>query len=153
MSRLDHVDEQIVAQLLANSRSSFAMIGAEVGLSAPAVKRRVDRLRATGVITGYTAAVDPAAMGWHTEAFVELYCQGRTSPTQIKKSLVKHAEVVAAYTITGDADALIHVLASDTTHLETVLERVRNEPNVMQTKSVIVLSRLLDRTTAALPAE
>lgn len=149
--RLDHVDEQIVAQLLADSRSSFAAIGGEVGLSAPAVKRRVDRLRSAGVITGYTAAVDPAAMGWRTEAFVELYCQGRTSPDQIKKSLIKHAEVVAAYTITGDADALIHVRASDTNHLEAVLERIRSEPNVMQTKSVIVLTRLLDRATVRAP--
>ncbi|MQA04211.1 MAG: AsnC family transcriptional regulator [Streptosporangiales bacterium] len=145
--RLDRLDERIVALLLADSRASYARIGAAVGLSAPAVKRRVDKLQAGGVITGYTVAVDPAALGWQTEAFVELYCQGRTSPEQIKKSLVRHPEVVAAYTITGDADALIHMLAADTGHLESALERIRDEPNVVQTKSVIVLSRLLDRAT------
>lgn len=146
--QLDRLDEQIVALLLADSRTSYARIGTEIGLSAPAVKRRVDKLQAAGVITGYTVTVDPDALGWRTEAFVELYCQGRTSPEQIKKSLVKHPEVVAAYTITGDADALIHILATDTAHLESALERVRDEPNVVQTKSVIVLSRLLDRVTS-----
>ena len=45
-------------------------------LSAPAVKRRVDRLEKEGVLRGYTAVVDPAAFGWHTEAFVDLYCDG-----------------------------------------------------------------------------
>ncbi len=51
-----------------------------VSLSAPAVKRRVDRLRSAGVIRGFTAVVDPAAVGWTTEAFVELFCTGRTTP-------------------------------------------------------------------------
>jgi DNA-binding Lrp family transcriptional regulator len=145
MARLDATDERIVGMLLDDARTSYAEIGAAVGLSAPAVKRRVDRLRSAGVVTGFTAVVDPIAMGWNTEAFVELYCQGRTSPEQIRKSVLKHPEVVAAYTITGEADALIRVLAADTRHLEEALERIRNEPNVMQTKSVIVLSRLVDR--------
>lgn len=149
--QLDDLDQQIIAQLLDNARASYADIGTSVGLSAPAVKRRVDRLRKAGVLTGFTAVVDPTAMGWKTEAFVELYCQGRTSPEQIRKSLVRHPEVVAAYTITGEADALIHILASDTGHLESALERIRDEPNVMQTKSVIVLSRLLDRTRSTAP--
>lgn len=149
--QLDDLDQRIIARLLDHARASYADIGATIGLSAPAVKRRVDRLRDAGVLTGFTAVVDPTAMGWQIEAFVELYCQGRTSPEQIRKSLVKHPEVVAAYTITGEADALIHVLASDTGHLETALERIRSEPNVMQTKSVIVLSRLLDRTRSTAP--
>ena len=59
------------------------MIGGQVGLSAPAVKRRVDRLRAAGAITGFSARVDPAVIGWTTEAYVELFCRGRTSPEEI----------------------------------------------------------------------
>jgi DNA-binding Lrp family transcriptional regulator len=143
--RLDPTDERIVGYLLRDGRASFAEIGAEVGLSAPAVKRRVDKLRADGVIKGYAALVDPAALGWTTEAFVELFCAGRTSPSDILASLRQHPEVVAAYTITGEADALLHLLAADARHLERALERIRTEPNFVQTKSVIVLSRLLER--------
>ncbi|MCO5972068.1 Lrp/AsnC family transcriptional regulator [Actinoallomurus soli] len=143
--RLDDIDRRIVACLLENARASFAQIGDEVGLSSPAVKRRVDRLRHDGVITGYAAVVDPSALGWTTEAFVELFCAGRTSPDEISASIRRHPEVVAAYTITGEANALVHLRAHDIQALEQALERLRNEPNIVQTKTSIVLSRLLGR--------
>ncbi|MEV5708348.1 Lrp/AsnC family transcriptional regulator [Actinoallomurus sp. NPDC052274] len=145
--RLDDIDRRIVACLLENARASFAQVGDEVGLSAPAVKRRVDRLRHDGVITGYAAVVDPSALGWTTEAFVELFCAGRTSPAEISASIRRHPEVVAAYTVTGEANALVHLRAHDIQALEQALERLRNEPNIVQTKTSIVLSRLLGRPT------
>lgn len=145
--RLDDLDRRIVACLLEDARLSFAQIGAQVGLSAPAVKRRVDRMRHDGVITGYAAVVDPAALGWTTEAFVELFCAGRTSPAEIYASIRRHPEVVAAYTVTGEANAMVHLRAHDIQGLEEALERLRNEPNIVQTKTSIVLSRLLGRPT------
>ncbi len=78
--RLNDLDERIVHALAEDARRSYADIGQEVGLSAPAVKRRVDRLRADGAITGFTVRVDPAALGWETEGFIELYCSRNTSP-------------------------------------------------------------------------
>ncbi|HEV2343536.1 MAG TPA: Lrp/AsnC family transcriptional regulator [Actinocrinis sp.] len=143
--RTDETDERIIGCLLRDARSAYADIGAQVGLSAPAVKRRVDRLRAEGLITGFTALVDPVALGWTTEAFVELYCTGRTSPDAIRTAMSENPEIVAAYTVTGEADALLHLRTRGTAHLETVLERVRTAPFVQQTKSVLVLSRLIDR--------
>lgn len=140
--RMDDIDRQIIACLVADARSSFAEIGSVVSLSAPAVKRRVDRLRAAGVIRGFTVAVDPAAVGWGTEAFVELFCVGRTSPAQIAEAARGHPEVVAAYTVSGEADALVHLRAADIGHLERVLERLRAEPFVSSTRSTIVLSHL-----------
>jgi DNA-binding Lrp family transcriptional regulator len=145
--RLDDLDRRIVACLLEDARLSFSQIGGQVGLSAPAVKRRVDRMRHDGVITGYAAVVDPAALGWTTEAFVELFCAGRTSPAEIYASIRRHPEVVAAYTVTGEANALVHLRAHDIQGLEEALERLRNEPNIVQTKTAIVLSRLLGRPT------
>ncbi|GAA2075791.1 Lrp/AsnC family transcriptional regulator [Actinomadura alba] len=147
--RLDDIDHQIVAQLLQNARASYAQVGDAVGLSAPAVKRRVDRLRHDGVITGYTAVVDPAALGWTTEAFIEIFCTGATAPEEIYASVRKHPEVVAAYTVTGEASALVHLRARDIQHLEAVLERLRREQNIVQTKTTIVLSRLIGRPTDA----
>lgn len=138
--RIDELDEQIIAHLTKDARASFAAIGNRIGLSAPAVKRRVDRLRATGVIKGFVALVDPAAAGQGTEAFVEIFCEGRTAATEIFAALRKHAEVAAAYTITGDANALIHLRTRDIEHLEQTLEKLRQEPNIVQTKTAIVLS-------------
>ena len=129
---------------MADARTSYADIGQLVALSAPAVKRRVDRLRAAGVIKGFTAVVDPSAIGWTTEAFVELFCTGRTTPAQITAAVRRHPEVVGAYTVSGQADALVHLRASDIRHLEQVLERLRSEPFVTSTHSSIVLSRLVE---------
>jgi len=143
--RLDEIDRQIVAWLQRDARASFRVIGDGVGLSAPAVKRRVDRLIDEGVIQGFTAVTDPRAVGWGAEAFVAVFCEGRTIPDRIRTAAAKHPEIVAAYTVTGDHDALLHVRVRDTGHLEDVLERLRSEEFISHTRSLVVLSRLLER--------
>lgn len=145
--QIDDVDQRIIASLVADARASYAEIGARVSLSAPAVKRRVDRLRAAGVIRGFTAVIDPAAVGWTTEAFIELFCAGRTTPAQIAVAVRRLPEVVGAYTVSGEADALVHLRAADIAHLEGALERLRAQPFVTSTRSTIVLSRLVDSPT------
>ena len=145
MLRVDSIDQRIVSQLVADARSSYAEIGKVVGLSAPAVKRRVDRLLDRGVLRGFTAVVDPEALGWGTEAFVEVRYRGNVSPGQIRSSLEPLPEVVAAYTVSGAADAIVHLRAADIHHLETALERLRGLEIVDRTVSTVVLSRLLER--------
>src|SRR2546421_9124899 len=142
----DELDQRIVGALVENARATYAEIGKRVGLSAPAVKRRVDRLRTTGAITGFSATIDPAALGWTTEAYVELFCRGRTSPADIRAAVSRYPEVTGAATITGEADALLHIRAADVGHFERVVERISAEPFVVRTRSVIVLSRLVSRT-------
>jgi DNA-binding Lrp family transcriptional regulator len=149
---LDDIDARIITALIRDARASYAVIGNEVGLSAPAVKRRVDRLRASGAITGFSARVDPAAMGWTTEAYVELFCGGRTAPAEIAAAVRRYPEVADACTVTGEADALVHIRAADVRHFEQVMERIGAEPFVVRTRSVIVLSRLVDRVDAIPPS-
>jgi len=145
--QIDAVDQRIIALLIADARASYAEIGARVSLSAPAVKRRVDRLRSSGVIKGFTTVIEPSAVGWTTEAFVELFCTGRTTPAQITVATRRHPEVVGAYTVSGEADALVHLRAADISHLEQALERLRAEPFVTSTRSMVVLSRLVETPT------
>jgi DNA-binding Lrp family transcriptional regulator len=145
MLRMDALDQQIVSCLVANARSSYAEIGNQVGLSAPAVKRRVDKLLDTGVLRGFTAVVDPEALGWGTEAFVEVHCRGNIAPAAIRAGLEPLAEVVAAYTVSGSADAIVHMRAANITHLERALERLRAVDFVDRTVSTMVLSTLLER--------
>jgi len=144
----DELDRRILRALVQDARASYAEIGAEVGLSAPAVKRRVDRLRAAGAITGFSARLSPGELGWTTEAYVEVFCRGKTSPAEIALAVGKHPEVVSACTVTGDADALLHIRAEDMRHFERVVERISAEPFVVRTQSSIVLSRLVDRPDA-----
>ena len=147
----DELDKRIVVALVEDARATYAEVGTLVGLSAPAVKRRVDRLRSSGAITGFSARVDPSALGWTTAAYVELFCRGRTSPADIAAAVSKHPEVIDACTITGEADALLHIRASDVRHFEQVVERIGAEQFVVRTRSVIVLSRLVNRPDSLPP--
>ncbi|HET6855599.1 MAG TPA: Lrp/AsnC family transcriptional regulator [Streptomyces sp.] len=149
--RLNDLDERIVHALAEDARRSYADIGSIVGLSAPAVKRRVDRLRSVGAITGFTVRVDPVALGWETEGFIEIYCSRNTSPAAIEHALKRYPEIASASTVTGDADAIVQVFASDMRHFERVLERIAGEHFVERTKSVLVLSPLLRRYSSGAP--
>src|SRR5271155_5140235 len=115
---MDEVDRTIVALLREDARRSFKDIGAYVHLSAPAVKRRVDRLERDGVLLGYTAVVDPLAFGWLAEAFVDLFCEGGMPGEAIKRAVEGEPGVVSAHTVAGEASALLHVMARDTKDLE-----------------------------------
>ncbi|MGW5682520.1 Lrp/AsnC family transcriptional regulator [Nonomuraea sp. NPDC003754] len=153
---LDRLDRDIIGALVDDARATYAQIGQRIGLSASAVKRRVDRLRDAGAITGFSARIAPQALGWTTEAYVELFCQGKTSPAAIGLAIARHPEVVSACTITGEADALLHIRATDVRHVERVIERIAAEPFVVRTKSSIVLSRLVDeaqRIGAGMPQD
>src|SRR5487761_1560850 len=99
MLRIDDLDHQIIACLCEDGRATFRDIGRVVGLSAPAIKRRVDRLRQEGVITGFTAVMEAGALGLSVEAFVEVFCRGRTSPGALRQMASQHAEVRAAWTV------------------------------------------------------
>jgi DNA-binding Lrp family transcriptional regulator len=145
MAIADKTDEQIVALLRENARRSYQDIGERVALSAPAVKRRVDRLEAEGVIRGYTATIEPTAFGWHSHAFVELFCEGRMSGSEVSAAVSKHPEVEGAYTVAGGASAILHLRATDTQHLEEALERIRETPGVLRTQTQVVLSTLFER--------
>jgi DNA-binding Lrp family transcriptional regulator len=142
---MDAIDRQIVALLRQDARRSYQSIGQRVSLSAPAVKRRVDRLEADGVLQGYAALVDPGRFGWNTHAFVALYCEGRMAATEVRAAVERHPEVEAAYTVAGEASAMLHVRARDTSHLEQALERIRDNPGVARTQTQIVLSTLFER--------
>jgi DNA-binding Lrp family transcriptional regulator len=145
----DEIDHRIVSLLRQDARQSFQRIGSQVSLSAPAVKRRVDRLEADGVLQGYSAQVDAARYGWTTHAFVELYCEGRMAAGELRAAVDAHPEVEAAYTVAGEASAILHVRARDTAHLEEALERIRDAPGVIRTQTQIVLSTLFERPFSA----
>ncbi len=146
VDRLDETDERILAELADNARATFADIGSCVNLSAPAVKRRVDRMLDSGVIRGFTTVVDRSALGWNTEAYVQVFCHGRIAPHQLRAAWNDIPEIVSAATVTGTSDAMLHVLARDMRHLETALERIRSSAEVERSESIVVLSNLIDRS-------
>jgi DNA-binding Lrp family transcriptional regulator len=109
------------------------------------VKRRIDRLVGSGIIRGFTIQLDPTLDGTVTEAYVELFCRGTVAPAELKRILSSVPEVVDAGTVTGSADAIVHMRSRDIPSLELALEKVRIAPNVDHTRSAIVLSNLIRR--------
>lgn len=143
---MDSMNRSIIGHLLRDGRATFQQIGQQVGLSAPAVKRRVDQMLARKEIAGFTAVIDPASLGWDTEAYVEISYKGNVSTTRLQRDLEAIPEIVGVWTVSGDADALVHVMASNMAEIERTVERMRMFPNVDRTRSVIVMSRIFERS-------
>ncbi|GAA4957861.1 Lrp/AsnC family transcriptional regulator [Yinghuangia aomiensis] len=136
---VDDTDRKLLQLLREDGRRTFSEMAADVGLSVAAVKRRVDRLRAIGVITGFTVQIDHAKLGWGVEAFTELRYAGSTSVQEILRSTTALNEVQAVHTIAGDPDALIQVRVRDIAHLQQVIDTLRRGGNVTGTKTLMVL--------------
>jgi DNA-binding Lrp family transcriptional regulator len=143
--RLDELDRKILDVLQREGRATLAEVGAAVGLSPSAVKRRIDRLERSGVIVGYAAIVDPQAVGDRLEAFVELYCADTVTPSDLLASVSGLPVVVAAHTVAGDADAIVRVRVEGIEELERIIEVLRRDPKVMRTRTMVALSTLVER--------
>jgi DNA-binding Lrp family transcriptional regulator len=142
---MDNPDRQILALLVEDGRRTYDDIAAQVSLSAPAVKRRIDRLRERGALKGFTAVVDHAALGDSTEALIELFYAPGTLLEQVAETLRRHPEVVEAWSVTGEADAIARVRTHDNGDLERLIMDLQREGLVQRTRSQVVLSRLVHR--------
>ena len=139
----DGTDIEILRLLGVDARRTFADIGRQVSLSAPAVKRRVERLEALGVIRGYTLEIDHDALGRPIEAFTELRFAGNTKVADIKGIADGLPEVEAMYTTAGDPDALVRIRVKDVKDLTRVIDLLRRSGRVTGTKTLMVLDSVV----------
>ncbi len=145
----DPLDRRILELLATDARATYAAIGAEVGLSVTAVKRRIDRLRADGILVGFTVILDPVRLGWRLEVLVSIFTNGVVPVEEMRARLAGMPEVVEALTVTGQGDTLVRVVTRDTPHLEQVVGRLRGLPHVLRTESTVVMTHLVDRRPIA----
>ncbi|ADB49104.1 Lrp/AsnC family transcriptional regulator [Conexibacter woesei] len=136
---IDRTDEEIITLLRQDARRTFADIAERVSISAPAVKRRVDRLQQEGLIVGYTAIVDHRRLGLPLQAFVELRFDGRTKVDDIASVAIGITEVETLYTTAGDPDAVALIRARDVDDLKRVIDLLRRSRHVTGTKTLMVL--------------
>jgi DNA-binding Lrp family transcriptional regulator len=145
---MDGVDRKILALLVEDGRRTYDDVGKRISLSAPAVKRRVDRLRRDGALRAFTAVVDHAALGATTEALIELFFAPGTPLERVAETLQAHPEVIEAWSVTGGADAIARVRTSDNADLERLIMELQRDGKVERTSSQVVLSQLVSRPTA-----
>lgn len=117
----DTYDTRILAELQADARLSWSELGRRVHLSQPAVVERVRKLEAAGVITGYRATVNPAALGYGIGALVRV---GRTQYEQMNALIADTPEIEQAWNITGEDSWLLKIAVVDVEHLDRVVSRL-----------------------------
>ena len=119
---LDSVGWDILCALQADARLSYAEIGRQVGLSAPAVMERVRRMEDAGIITGYHARVDVTRLGLSVMAIIRVRYPGERYK-QIHRLVQDCTEVLECHHVTGDDCLIIKVAAESMRHLESLIGR------------------------------
>lgn len=138
---LDRTDCGIIAALQKDARLSNKELAAAVGLAPSSCLERVRRLVARGVLRGFHARVDPAALGIGLEAMISIRL-GRHSRDVIdrfREHLASLPEVVGSYHIAGADDFLVHVAVRDAGHLRTLaLDAFTTRPEVTHMETALV---------------
>lgn len=145
---IDAVDRTLLGALAEDASRSYAELGALVNLSPPAVHQRVKRLRESGCIRGTAALLDGVAIGKPLLAFVNLDTSGWGVKRELRE-LLALPEIEEMHTVTGDTCVLLKVRVADSGALEGLLARLFEIPGVSGSRTQVVLSTYLERTTRA----
>ncbi len=137
---LDAVDHVLVSALRADARATYAELGSLAGLSAPAARDRVGRLEQAGVITGYHAAVTPAALGFGVSALVGVHQADGAEQDELAARLEDVPEIEDCWFVAGDEAMVVKVRVADVDALEHTLAVLRRIPGVARTRTTVVLS-------------
>jgi Lrp/AsnC family leucine-responsive transcriptional regulator len=142
---VDKFDLAILKVLQGDARASLLDISKRVGLSATPCWNRIRKMEADGVIQGYTARIDPAAIGFTETVIVQVTLESHTDETlyDFGRALEQIPEVLEAYLVSGDYDYYIRIAVKDTRDYERLLrERLYRIPGIRHTKSSFVLRTL-----------
>jgi Lrp/AsnC family transcriptional regulator, leucine-responsive regulatory protein len=145
---LDSFDRKILVALQRDGRQRLADLSARVGLSPTPCARRVAKLEAAGVITGYSARVDQERLGLPINIFifVELDRQSRDAVKSFEKSLARFDEVMECYLMTGSRDILIRAVAADLAAFDRFLEEgLMQVPGIRTMRSSFALRTMIRR--------
>ena len=143
---LDALDLAILAQLKQDGRMSNLQLSEVIPLSHSAISRRIKRMEESGVIEGYGARINPAAIGQNVRAFAAVQRQPMVSAIELAKAFEAIPEVVSCWIVTGEADVFIEVAARDMSHFSAImLDYVQFVPGVAATKSMFILNPLKER--------
>jgi Lrp/AsnC family leucine-responsive transcriptional regulator len=138
--QVDPVDRRLIEALRANARATFAELARLVGLSAPAVHERVAKLESSGVITGYHAVVEPAALGLGVSALVGVLQGDRGDSDRIFAALREMPEIEDCWFVAGEETFVVKVRVPDMPALEQVIGALNRIRGVARTRTTVVLS-------------
>lgn len=144
---MDAVDRRILAELQADGRLTVTELAERVQLSVSPCHRRLKALEQAGVIAGYRAQLDPAALGLAFSAivFVTLRNGDRSAVSAFEEAVAGVSEVITAQRLFGDPDYLLHVVAADLPDFQRLYdERLSTLPDVQRLTSTLVMKNVVD---------
>lgn len=142
---LDELDLRLLDALQRNARSTFAELGAIVGLKPPAVHDRVKRLESRGFVRGYAAQLDNKRLGLELTALVSCYTSPETKYDEFTAALSALPEVCEVHSVAGEESFVLKVMTRSTAHLDQLLSQLKSVPGMARTKTTIVLSTPFER--------
>jgi Lrp/AsnC family leucine-responsive transcriptional regulator len=149
---LDQTDIQILALLQQHCKMPLAKIGQRVGLSAPAVIERIKKLEESGVITGYTATLDPRKLGCDITAFIGVLTSSPRGIADVERRIGERPDVLECHHVTGSYTLLLKVKTADTATLEELISHLRSIDGVSRTETMVVLSTHTERQLMLTPS-
>jgi Lrp/AsnC family leucine-responsive transcriptional regulator len=149
---IDDIDAKILNILQLNARQTQAEIARAVGLAPSAVLERVRKLEARGVIRGYSASVDPRALGQRLLAFVSVRSEEGPGDNNVARLLAECDEVLEVHDVAGEDCYMIKVRARDAEHLGLLLRtRLGRIAGVRSTRTTIVLETIKETSRLHIP--
>jgi DNA-binding Lrp family transcriptional regulator len=142
---LDATDSQLLAALQIKGDLTAQDLGERLNLSASQAARRRQRLEAEGLILGYTARLDPARLGLTVQAFVQVQMAAHTpdAARSFARLIATLPQVVACWTLTGEADYLLRVWCADLPALNHLIQhQLLAHPAVGRVQSQIVMEQM-----------
>lgn len=153
---IDRIDRQILHLLRRDGRMPHAAIAKEVGLSGPAIHERVRKLEQRGVISGYTAILNPELMNRPHAAFALVSLSEGSEfadDDAIVERICSEPGVLEFHRVAGQDCYLIKIRTATNKDLEQLLRRIRSIQGVARSRTTIVLSTELECPTIEVPAE
>ena len=144
---VDEADRRIIRELQRDSSRSVAQIAEAVGLSHAPCWRRIQRLKADGIILRETAVIDRSKLAWEVEFFVYLKFSmlGRANVKEFRQKIVQHDCVIAAYIVLGNFDLMLHVVARNMQdYQDFYLEHLSGQGDLGDINTMTVLATIKD---------
>ena len=142
---MDDLDRRILAALQRDGRTKNADLARSFSVAPSTMLERVRRLEREGLLTGYRAVVDPAALGLMVQGFVSITLDRHQQDEiqRLEEEIQAAPYVRACYHVTGRFDYILHVAAQDLDHLgRLVKERIASIPGVGKVETFLVFSEI-----------
>jgi Lrp/AsnC family leucine-responsive transcriptional regulator len=139
---MDQIDRQLLTALLTDGRATYQDLGERVRLSPNTVAERVKRLQREGVLTGFHAGLDPAALGRPLTLLIDVRIREGVSRATFEKRLAALPQAVSAAHITGEYDYELRVVCENAAEIETVIDRLKEDHGVRELRSRMVLGEV-----------